>query len=208
MSKSISAPQSGNLVRVKITIRGDRPLLQHHFTPEALSGERKEKNGPAGNDPTEWQRTCLVTEDGQLYVPGDYLFSCIVDGARHVKSGRGSIQPKVAATLQVEDTVILLNRYMPKKGEPKLNAYADPVYIDQRGVRNPTTKGRNIRYRLSCSPGWECSFTIVFDKTVVDRNNMKTALHEAGTLCGLADGRSRGNGRFTIVEWAEANGKE
>jgi hypothetical protein len=78
-----------------------------------------------------------------------------------------------------------------------------PVYLDVQSVRNPSTKGRNVRYRVAASVGWSTSFTILFDKTIVDRNSMQAVLNDAGVLVGIADGRSIGFGRFTIESFEE-----
>jgi hypothetical protein len=84
----------GNIVRARVTIRGTRPLLQHAFGEDAIPVEKREKTGVAGNDPTEWKRTCLVTTDGELYIRGDMVFSCLRDASVHTKSGKGSIQKR------------------------------------------------------------------------------------------------------------------
>lgn len=202
-----------NMIKAKVSIRGVRPLLIHHFGPDALPLEKQEKDGVAGNSPNEWRKTALVTKEGQLYLKPAYAFATIRDAARHTKKGKGSIQAAVAATLQVLDDKILLDRHFP--GFPNGHAFdintveppptdADlPVYLDVQGVRNPSTKSRNIRYRLAASSGWSCSFTVLFDKTVVDRNTMQSVLNDAGTLVGIADGRSIGFGRFTVEGFAE-----
>lgn len=91
---------------------------------------------------------------------------------------------------------------MPKAGDPPDDITA-PVYIDVCGVRNPSTKGRNVRYRLAASPGWECVFTIIFDKTVVARHQMISAINDAAVLVGIGDGRSIGNGRFEVINIGE-----
>lgn len=192
-----------NMIRARVEIRGTRPLLQHKFGPEALPLEKEERTGVAGNDPEEWKRTAMVTDSGQLYVPASYAFAALRDGARYTKKGRGSIQSLVAATLQIEDTQILLDRWMPKDG-PKMGA-SDPVYIDVCGVRNPTTKGRNVRYRLAASAGWEASFTLLWDKTIVSREQMRSVVNDAGILVGLADGRSVGYGRFELKSFEVLN---
>jgi hypothetical protein len=194
-------------VRVRVTIRGTRPLLQHAFTEESIPLEKAEKEGVAGNDPGEWRRSCLVTEEGQLYVRGDYVFGCIRDGSKYTKKGRGSIQGLVSATLLVEEDVVLLNRHLPKEGDPPKGP-SGPVYIDVRGVKNPTTKARNVRYRLAASRGWECSFTIAFDKTIVSREQMRGVLTDCGNLTGIADGRSIGTGRFEVLSFEELDRAE
>ena len=58
----------GNIVMARVSIKGTRPLLWHHFGPDALPLERQEKAGVAGNDPTEWRRTVLVDKEGRLYL--------------------------------------------------------------------------------------------------------------------------------------------
>ncbi|WP_051271203.1 hypothetical protein [Shimazuella kribbensis] len=77
----------------------------------------------------------------------------------------------------------------------------EPVYLHIASVRNPNTKSRNIRYRVAASIGWNVSFTIMWDATVVSPQQMQAVVNEAGTLVGLADGRSIGFGRFEIVEF-------
>ncbi len=193
---------ANNMVRARVRIKGTRPLLQHAFTEAAIPLEKEERSGVAGNDPTEWKKTCLVTDAGQLYVLPSYIFSAIREGSKHTRKGKSSYQALVAATLQVEEPIVLLNRWMPKGGEPTRDRTA-PVYLDVCGVRNPSTKGRNIRYRLATSAGWECEFTLLWDKTVVPREVMRTALRDTGVLVGLADGRSVGNGRFAVLSWEE-----
>lgn len=191
-------------IRFKVKIEGTRPLLQHQFGPHAIPLEKQETTGVAGNDPEEWKRTCMVNKDGYLYIPSTYIFGMMKSAAKYTKKGRGSIQPMVAATLQVEEIAIAIeNRKKPNDSELKYNEYDADVYIDVCGVRNPSTKARNVRYRLACSPGWTCTFTLIWDNTIVSREQMRSVMNDASTLIGLADGRGVGNGRFKILEWAE-----
>lgn len=209
-SNGESAPVKSNIVRARISVRGIRPLLQHSFGPDSLPLEKGERTGVAGNDPEEWRKTCMVTKDGQLYIRGTYVFACIRDASRHLKSGRGSIQPKVAATLQVEEPNILISAFMPADSKDPPHSQGPPadcpdatVYIDVCGVRNPSTKARNVRYRLACSSGWRCSFVILWDRTLVSREQMRSVLTDAAILCGLGDGRGVGNGRFEVEKYEE-----
>jgi hypothetical protein len=197
-----------NIIKATVGIKGVRALLQHHFGPDALPLEKQEKSGVAGNDPEEWRKTALVTKEGQLYLEPTYVFACIRDAARYTKKGKGSIQSAVAATLQVTDEIVLIDRYFPNfpNGHafdigavaPPPREKDAPVYLDVQSVRNPTTKGRNVRYRVAASAGWSARFNILFDKTIVDRVSMQSVLNDAGVLVGIADGRSVGFGRFTV----------
>jgi hypothetical protein len=195
-----------NILQARVTIRGVRPCLWHRFGPDALPLEKQERTGVAGNDPEEWKRTVTATDDGQLYVDSSYVFGMMRDGAKHTKKGKGSIQALVAATLQIQETFVLFDRHLPDglKTPPPTDP-TQPVYLDIRGVRNPSTKARNVRYRVAASPGWQCSFTLLWDKTVVDRNQMQAVLIDAGTLVGIGNGRSIGMGRFEVAAFEVLN---
>jgi hypothetical protein len=184
-----------NIVRATVTIAGVRPLLQHAFGPSAIPLERQERTGVAGNDPEEWKRSCMVKPDGQLYVKGTYIFGMLVVAAKNTKKGKGSIQPLVAATLQIEEEDVLLDRFLPEAPD---HDNRKPVYIDVAGVVNPGTKARNVRYRLAASSGWKSTFTLKWDKVIVGRELMANVITDAGTLVGLGNGRKIGYGRFEV----------
>lgn len=184
------------LITARVKVTGIRPLFWHAFGPDAIPLEKQERTGVAGNDPIEWTRTVLMTPERQLYLPGNYVFGCIRDGSKNIKKGRGSIMTAVAATLQVEEDVILFDRWVPE--QPAINDFSAPVYIDRRSVKNPNTRGRNLRYRIATPPGWTLNFSLVWDRTVVSRGEMEAAARDAGALAGIGDGRAIGMGRFRI----------
>jgi hypothetical protein len=195
------------MLTATVTIKGIKPLFWHAFGPESIPiGPREKKDGGPGNTPSEWRATVLCTKQGQLYLRGDYVFGCFRDGARNVKKGRGSIQRDVTATLEVLDDRILIDRFMPgangsydpSNAELPPRDPEQPVYLDVRGVVNPGSKQRNVRYRIVASPGWAARFNIKWDGTVVGRGQMESVAIDAGRLCGLGDGRNIGMGRFTV----------
>lgn len=189
----------GKILQAKVTIRGTRAILWHHFGPDAIPLEKGEKTGVAGNDPEEWRKTVMMTADRQLYLDPTNVFATIRDGSRNIKKGRGSIQPAVSSTLQVVDAQILVDRFVPE--EPLPREITEPVYLDVRMVKNPSTKGRNVRYRIAAAPGWQCSFAIEWDRTVVSRGEMEAAIRDAGQLCGVGNGRAVGFGRFEVMSF-------
>jgi hypothetical protein len=207
-----------NTVLMQVAIRGKRPLWQHLFGPNALPLTPKEKSGVAGNDPEEWRNTSMINAAGQPYLLSSYLFAAIREGGRYLKQGRGNLLLPIAATLQVlDDPIVVQNRWWPGYETPDANrppfdirAAAPPptdptapLYLDIRGVRNPTTRGRNVRYRVALSPGWELTFTIQFDKSIVSRDQMHSALLQSGDLVGIGNGRTIGMGRFTVLSFVE-----
>jgi hypothetical protein len=203
LADSKSSKSVSNIISAAMTIRGERVLLWHHFGQNGLPLEKREKEGVAGNDPSEWKRTVLVTRKGQLYLEPEAVFSCMRDAAKYTRKGKFSIQGAVAATLQVDDARVLIDRFLPKS---RLTTDREkPVYLDVRGVRNPNTRNRNIRYRIGASPGWKATIHLTWDKTIVSRSEMQAVAIDAGRLVGLGDGRAIGNGRFEIKSFSVGN---
>lgn len=188
------------IINATVTIIGKSPILFNSFSVDSIPLKKRELTGVAGNDPEEWKRTVLKTKDNQLYVGASYIFGCLRDGAKHVKRGRGSIQAAMASTLIVLDEVILLDRFLPD--EDKLTEdKTELVYLDVRSVKNPSTKGRNVRYRVAASSGWRATFKIEWENTIVSKDQMEQALINAGAFSGLGDGRTIGHGRFLIEKF-------
>jgi hypothetical protein len=194
-----------NLLQATVEIEGTRPLLFNCFSPDALPLEKQEKSGVAGNVPDEWRQSVLMTPERQLYLPKTYFFSCVRNGATFLKRGRSNFQKLVSSTLDVLDEIVLLDRFVPDDPiqiwESQVSETVPPVYISVAGVRNPSTKARNIRYRVATSSGWRCQFNLRWDKTVVTRVEMQSICIDAGRLVGLADGRAIGYGRFEVKDW-------
>gem|GEM_PF-341859 len=192
-----------NIVIASVSIEGTRPILWNAFGPWAIpaSGKR-ERSGVAGNDPEEWRRTVLVTDDRQLYVRPTYIFSCLVAGAKFTPRRRGSLQPWLAATLLILDRIVLIDRFLP---DPLTTDESQPVYLDVQSVVNPGTRARNIRYRVAASEGWRTDWRMSWDKTVVSSQEVHAATIDAGRLVGLGNGRGIGLGRFQVVEFETHN---
>ena len=197
---------ANNILTANVAIKGQRPLMWHAFGPDAIPLEKQERTGVAGNDPEEWRKTVLALPSGQLYLQPSYIFGAISEGAKYTSRKRGTIQPFVQATLQINDDVVLLDRFLP---DPTLQSPppADPmqpVYLDVRSVKNPATKARNVRYRVTAASGWALTFNIFWDKTIVSRGEMEAAITDAGRFCGLGDGRKIGFGRFSVEQFTVA----
>ena len=189
-----------NILTARVTICGVRPLLWHAFGVDAIPLEKRERSGVAGNDPTEWRRTMLLTDTGNLYLPGTYVFGCLRDGARFTRRGRSTLQSAVTSTLQVRDErIVFADHPLP---DPLPTDPTQPIYLDIRSVRNPMTKGRNIRYRVAAATGWRVAFDLQWDKTVVSRGELEAVVVDAGRLVGIGNGRQIGFGRFALQQFA------
>lgn len=199
----------GNILEATVTIKGVRPLFLHQFGEDSIPLQKQETDGVAGNVPSEWRKSVSVDKKGEVYIRGNYVFSCLAgkDGAaKYTKSKRGSLLTACRATLQVSEDRIFFGRFMPGANgsydvtkAPVPDRDADlPVYLDVRSTVNPTTRARNVRYRICLSPGWSCTFHIQWDKTLVSRDQMHAIMHDAGRMCGIGSARAIGMGRFTV----------
>ena len=192
------------MIRAKVTIRGTKPIIFHRFNIEEMRNLSKIKSGSSGNNPEEW-RNGFFQEGGRLYMPGIYMQSAFKNGSVHTKVGRGTVQKTWISAVQIEDLKIFFNREMPKDWENiSTNDFTvdvnSPVFLDICMVSNPNTKGRNIRYRIGCSIGWECSFSLLIDDTIISKEIVKKVVSDTGKLQGLADGRTLGYGRFEVLD--------
>lgn len=190
-----------SFVRATMHCTGTRPLLFNVFSVEDLSTTRKSKSGSAGNSHDEWRTKYRITKDRQFYLTPDCAFGCLKAAAAYTKIGKGNISKKLAATLQVFSDKILIDRYLPGEWDnlstDKIpTSTLEDVYLDIRGVMNPNTKGRNVRYRVSCKPGWQTSIDIGWDDSIISKEQIKSVVTDAGVLIGLGDGRAIGLGRF------------
>jgi hypothetical protein len=201
-----------NLLEAAVKIKGVRPLFLHQFGEDSIPLVKRETDGVAGNVPSEWRRSVSADNKGQLYIRGDYVFSCLAGkdgGAKYTRNKRATLLAPTRATLEVSEDRIYFGRSMPGANGSYDVATAPvpdrdpdlPVYMDVRSVINPGTGARNVRYRIAMSPGWECSFHIQWDKTLISRDQMKAILIDAGRMCGIGSARAIGMGRFEVSEF-------
>lgn len=189
----------------EVVIKGTRPLLFHAFREEVLTQTKKVRGGSQGNDPTEWKQTVQMDEKRQLFVTHLNLFAMIKNAAKHTKIGRGTIKDKVGATVQVpQKNYLLIDRFVPEEDKIDRDA-TKPVFLHVCSVKNPATKGRNLRYRIAASEGWEIKFQIVWDQRIVSKESMKGVMEDAGILEGFMDGRNIGYGRFDLISFDIVN---
>lgn len=179
---------------------GTTAFLYNKFNIENVSKKVKTKSGSAGNDPEEWKDKIWV-DNLDLFVPAYYIFGSVTEGAHYVKEGKGSIKKKLMGCMIVKGEKFYMNRKLPKEIE-KLETEEMPrdssqdIYLDIRAVKNPMTKGKNVRYRLALKAGWEIDVCFEWDDTVLSRDNIKQAVEHAGKFVGVGDARLLGYGRY------------
>jgi len=191
-----------NILQARVEVVGTRAFLMHAFGRESIPLEKREKSGVAGNDPEEWRRSVLFTKTGELWIPPTYVFGCLSNGSKYTKKGKGSIQAVFTSTLTVLDEKIFFGLSIPGFNGHLPDTLPEddtlPVYLDVRSSINPTTRGRKVVYRVALKAGWQVTFNIAWDKTIISRGEMEAVCIDAGKLCGLGSGRKIGFGRFDV----------
>jgi hypothetical protein len=187
-------------IKSRITVKGTKPILFHTFPIDTLS-TGKTRSGSVGKDEEEWKSTVLMTGNRQLYVMGCYLTGAIKSAGKLIKVGKSNMMKKIESCLECLDQVVLLEDLFVPEESLLTKSALDPVYIDVRSVVNPSTKGRNLRYRVAAKAGWKLSSVIEWDDSLVSKENMKECVTNAGLYEGIGDGRRIGFGRFTLISF-------
>ena len=143
------------------------------------------------------EKTFQATRQGQLYLDPIYIFSCLRAGGKFIPKGRGTLEPEVSSTLQVLDNKIFINRFLPPINEITRDDKKMYILMFDRFQE----EGKNIRYRLAISPGWEAEFNIIWEGTLINREQMKAICQDAGAYAGLGDARKVGFGRFYVTDF-------
>lgn len=190
---------------IKILIRGTKPIMFHRFNLENLTDQTKPKVGSAGNNPEEWKKS-FYHVDGKLFFPSDCVFSTLKNGAVYTKAGRGTLKNTWVAAIEIKENQVFLDREMFENWEnlsidevPK--GPLDPVYVDVRMVANPNTKGRNVRYRVACAPGWQMQFTLMADLSLLSMQQIEKIVNDTGKMQGFGEARTLGYGRYEVLEF-------
>jgi hypothetical protein len=124
-----------------------------------------------------------------VYIPCDWLETCITDAARKRRLGKD-----VQAGVQVvEDKLALVYEGMDKV-ETIQNIVDDSTFHFVKGVR--VSKARVMRAR-PIFRGWSTKATIAFDPEAINRQTLIELLDVAGSRIGMGDWRPK-FGRFNV----------
>lgn len=193
--------------QVKIKITGIRPLVMHNglmadpTNPYTIAIKKITSKGSKKmttfdheeRDRLEWEAGLYWSDAlNGIAIPSDNLERCIQDGAKKSRLGKDF----AAAVFLTEPEVEVEHR---KSGKSKEDLYADKAYTLRKGVK--VQLARIIRVRPMIPTGWSLCFTVEFDDSIVNRQQVIDATKEAGGICGLGDWRPK-FGRFSaeVVE--------
>lgn len=186
------------MITVKVKIAGTTPLLMNRFTSEnevkVSSGTSSSVSvGTKGTPREQAQKKAYIDDNGELYIPGPNIFSCLIAAGRFHKIGKSKVTTTksslIPAGLTVTDVVCALNT---KEFE-----------VDSRSVVIPATGGRIMAHRPRLDK-WETTFTLAVDETMFSIDFIRKIVDDGGLKIGIGDFRPDRKGpfgRFVVTSW-------
>lgn len=183
---------------IKVKLTGKCPLLMHSdrfanpLDPLTKAHKELTKKRTKTDDDhiaiakSEFIGGCYWNKEAGFHIPAVNLDSCLVAASKLQKLGT-----KFKQGVMVIDNELPLEGIKAKSPEA---LWEDVEHRDCRGVKVGTAKV--MRYRPIFRK-WATTATVAFDDAVVNLEDVKKALLDAGSLIGLGDYRPR-MGRFNV----------
>lgn len=186
--------------QMKLKIQGITPMIHHSerlanpFDP--LSRSLKKLTAKRGKTETDLLEIARVEWEGGLYydtdagrpcVPGYNLLAAAINGGKIRKLGTAVKR----AVLVLEDKVPMLY-----DGPRDIDSmFSDKNFVDVRSVKVGTAKVARCRPIFK---NWALEFTVVWDDSVLQEDQLLTVFSDTGAMVGIGDYRPR-FGRFEVV---------
>lgn len=177
--------------QLKVKITGVSPLLMHSDrfanpldkatkAHKELTAKRKKTDADhEAIAKSEWLGSLYWREDIGPYIPGQNFDASFKEAAKLQKLGKKFTQ----AVMVVDDEVAL--QY---KGPRDPGALFDAGFVDVRGVKVAMAKLMRCRPKFN---QWGCELTLAFNEDVVNAEEVRKAIADAGALIGICDYRPR-----------------
>lgn len=187
---------------VKVTISGTTPLLMNRFHEgnevKVSSGLSAVSISGKGTPREQATLKAYSSNDGNLFIPGPNIFSCLIAAGKFHKAGKSKIttikSSLVPAGVSILDLICPLG--------------TDHFEVDSRSVVIPSTGGRIMCHRPRLDE-WSLSFTLDVDTEMFDLKTVRLLMDDAGKKVGLGDFRPDRKGpfgKFTVTRWEESKG--
>lgn len=164
--------------RIKVAVKGTRPLLQNQFR---VATEGPPKKGQVYDDEMEVKQRLIIDDKGKICQPALHFEAAMIKSAAEFKfQGRKTFKDLFKAAVFIEPMLI----------PHKLTRYV----IDRQAV--VIAKARIIRCRPRFDK-WELYFTILVNDDRIQPLVVKQILENAGKYHGIGDYRPR-FGLFTV----------
>lgn len=186
--------------RVAVTITGDRPLLMHRYSCDAVAEQKSAKKGSATKTSDNVESYVWRDEDGLVCLPGDYVRGALTDP----RNGAAKYRPdprsprKSALDLYRAGVVALTDLAPIVRADGKTTTDWD--YLDRRRVT--VGKAAVSRERPAFAAGWSATVMfLVVTPHMISESDLRGCLCDGGRLTGVGDFRPT-FGRFSVTNWA------
>ena len=184
-------------MKIKVKIAGKTPLIMNRFTEasevKVSSGTSAVSVGHRGSPREQATPKAYMDKEGNLYIPGPNIFSCLIAAGTFHKLGKTKVTTQksslIPAGMSIEELICSLGT---KEFE-----------VDSRSVVIPATGGRIMCHRPRLDT-WSTSFTLIIDAAMFSPDFVRTLLDDAGNKVGLGDFRPARKGpfgRFVVINW-------
>ncbi len=187
------------MITVKATLIGIRPLLMDRMSDATLESLRTGVRKPEPKDvPAEdiARKKIYTDEDGNVGLPAQMLFSCMVVAGRKVKNGKYQISTaessSLPALLDIEEDFLVFNGHADKKWE-----VSKDLGRLQNGTAVCITRPKFLK--------WGFDVTLEIDESEVSEETIKQLVAVAGKKFGLGAWRPGCKGRFGTFKIASWN---
>lgn len=184
----------------EIEIESTSPMLHHGAQALGMEEESKKKKGGSAlmGDSEEWKKTIYFEEGVGVFLPAVNVEAALIEASKQFKIGRGS------ASKYFKSGVFITDDKLPFFVNGKPITALEGIEIDKRTVKNPATKGRNVRYRALFRQ-WKSKFRVIVSADdYIDKNLLLESLDYAGAYVGVGDFRPR-FGRFKVNKIVEVS---
>lgn len=184
--------------QLKVSIKGLSPLLMNSdrfanpLDPatkahKELTGKRKKTDADhEAIARSEWMGSIYFKDGIGPFIPGQNFDASLQEAAKMQKLGKKFKQ----AVMVIEDEVPL--QY---SGPRDRDGLFEAGFIDVRGVKVSMAKLMRCRPKFN---QWGAQFTVAFNEDVLNVEEVRKAIHDAGALIGICDYRPR-FGKFEAV---------
>lgn len=187
----------------KIKIKSASPMLHHGSQSVGMEKvELKKKGGTALlGDSEEWKKTIYFDEKVGVHLPASVFEACLINAGKQFK-----VTGRKTATEYIKSGVFCMEECLPflVDGSPIKTLDDERIIIDKRTTKNPSTRGRNMRYRARFDK-WSSEFTIMVNSDdYITSDLLKEIIKYAGMFVGVGDYRPR-FGRFMLDNFKEVS---
>lgn len=196
---------------VSFTIQGVTPLLMSAFYDSAAMDSDKGssssiRSGDKGSPREQALLKLHVNSNGQVIIPADMIFACIISAGVFHKVGKTKVTTAKTSLIPAGVSIMEIESLLKDKDGNVYTADCKGKAIwevDSRPVVNPNTGGRFMCHRPKFIT-WQVTFSMDVDTRIFNVALVRDFIDDAGLKLGLGDFRPQKKGpfgKFKVIKW-------